>query len=168
MVVLTAIFLSGTLTLVREYVSADHIGINKEEGSTRFGLVESGYQVLTADDVKLAEWVKENTAPDTVILTHNNHNNAVAMLTGRNIFVGTPTFLHWHGVDYLPRQTLLKGLYEEPGTNLYDIAAEYGIEYVRIGNWENRNYSVDIGWFDANLECVFTSGTEKLYRIGNG
>ena len=168
MVVLTAIFLSGTLTLVREYVSADHIGIDKEEGSARFGLVESGYQVLTADDVKLAEWVKENTAPDTVILTHNNHNNAVAMLTGRNIFVGTPTFLHWHGVDYLPRQTLLKGLYEEPGTNLYDIAAEYGIEYVRIGNWENRNYSVDIGWFDANLECVFTSGTEKLYRIGNG
>ncbi len=165
--VLTAIFLSGTLTLYREYVSADHVGISVENGRVNLGYDESGYQVISASEVEMAEWINKNTDPHTVILTHNNHNNNIAMLTGRNIFVGSGTFLHWHGINYEDRAAMLKDLYSNPDTYLLSAAAEYGIEYVRIGNWETRNYDVDIAWFDQNLTCVFSSGSDKLYKIGN-
>ena len=163
--VLTAIFLSGTLTLYREYLSADHIGTYSENGKTRFGLVANGYEVLNAAEVEMAEWVKANTDPHAIILTQNNHNNNIAMLTGRNIFVGSGTFLHWHGVDYGERQKMLKTLFENPSDSLLSTAAEYGIEYVRIGSRELRTYNVDANWFEQNLTCVFSSGGEKLYKI---
>lgn len=163
--VLTAIFLSGTLTLYREYLSADHIGTYSENGETRFGLVESGYEVLTTDEVKMAEWVKANTDPHAVILTQNNHNNNIAMLTGRSIFVGSGVYLRWHGVSYEGRQAMLKTLFENPSDSLLSTASEYGITYVRIGSYELRTYNVDTVWFEQNLKCVFSSGRERLYEI---
>ena len=170
--VLVAIFLSGTLTLYREYISADHIGFSKDsDGKLSFGMVESGYTVNTAEEVKLCEWIKANTEPDAVILSYNNHNNAIAMLTGRNIFVGSGTFLYFHGVDYRGRESMLKSLYEEPESTFFAAADEYGITYVHIGHRENSYsaYNIDTAWFERNLECVYSSGSgayaEKLYKV---
>lgn len=163
--VLTAVFLSGTLTICREYLSADHIGTYVEGGKTKFGLVESGYTVNTASEVKMAEWIKDNTDSHTIILTYNNHNNSIAMLTGRSIFVGSPTFLHWHGVNYKDRVAMLNKLYENPESCLLAAASEYGIEYVHIGSYARREYDVDIEWFEENLTCVYTYGEEKLFKI---
>ena len=169
---LVAIFLSGTLTLYREYISADHIGFSKDSDSKlSFGMVESGYTVNTAEEVKLCEWIKANTEPDAVILSYNNHNNAIAMLTGRNIFVGSGTFLYFHGVDYRGRESMLKSLYEEPESTFFAAADEYGITYVHIGHRENSYsaYNIDTAWFERNLECVYSSGSgayaEKLYKV---
>lgn len=164
--VIVALFLSGALTLAREYVSADHIGFSENEnGQLSLDVIEGGYQLVNADEVKLAEWICDNTESDDIFLTHNNHNNAIAMLTGRSIFVGSGTFLHWHGVDYTPREVLLKSMYESPESCLMDYASEFDLTYVRIGRWEKGNYNVDTSWFDNNLELVFQSGGEKLYKI---
>lgn len=170
--VLAAIFLSGTLTLYREYISADHIGFSRSsEGKLNFGIVESGYTVNTAEEVKLCDWIKDNTEPDAVILSYNNHNNAIAMLTGRNIFVGSGTFLYFHGVDYQNRERMLKSLYEEPESAFFAAADEYGITYVHIGYREasSSGYDIDTAWFERNLECVYSSGTglyaERLYKV---
>lgn len=103
---LTACFLSGGLTLAREYVSGDHLGLG--------GWVESGYQVVSAQQRRLAEYVSENTEPDAVFATATNHNNAIAMLTGRSIVCGAGTFLYYHGLDYQPREAALKLVYEQP------------------------------------------------------
>lgn len=60
--------------------------------------IESGYEVVPAAQVELAEWINTNTdepiAADATFLTESNHNNAVAMLTGRNIFCGSGSFLN--------------------------------------------------------------------------
>ncbi|MBR5948060.1 MAG: hypothetical protein IKZ82_05360 [Clostridia bacterium] len=165
--VLIAIMLSGVMTLAREYVSGDHYDITADEnGKKRLALVESGYEVVSADLVEMTEWVKENTEKDAVFLTHNNHNNAIAMLTGRNIFCGSGTFLHWHGVDYGSRQKLISGMYSDPANNLRRYAEEYGIDYVLISSYERGNYSVDTDWFNANLEKVYSGRGVTLFKIG--
>lgn len=164
--VLVALFLSGALTLAREYVSADHVGFTKDEnGKLSLEVIEDGYQLIGADEVKLAQWISDNTETDAVFLTYNNHNNSIAMLTGRSIFVGSGTFLHWHGVDYAPREALLQSMFESPESCLLDYASEFGFSYVRIGRWEKSNFNVDTSWFDNNLELVFRSGNERLYKI---
>ena len=165
--VLTTIMLSGVMTLAREYVSGDHYDITADEtGKKRLALVESGYEAVPAELVKMTEWVKENTEKDAVFLTHNNHNNAIAMLTGRNIFCGSGTFLHWHGVDYGARQKLISGMYSDPANNLMRYAEEYGIDYVLVSQYERGNYDVDVNWFNANLEQVYSSGGVSLFKIG--
>lgn len=164
--VIIALFLSGTLTLVREYISGDHLGTySTSDGGTAFGNVESGYEVVSASLVELTEFIKENTAPNSTILTHNNHNNAVAMLTGRNIFVGSGTFLYYHGVNYQPRQGMLKSLYEDPASTLFSTATEYGIDYVLISSTESRTYNVNTQWFESNLECVYSKNGIYLYKV---
>lgn len=132
---LTACFLSGGLTLAREYVSGDHLGLG--------GWVESGYQVVSAQQRRLAEYVSENTEPDAVFATATNHNNAIAMLTGRSIVCGAGTFLYYHGLDYQPREAALKLVYEQPAEWLDFYAQEYGIDYLLVSSHERGSWAVD-------------------------
>lgn len=165
-IVIIPIFLSGALTLVREYISADHLGIiTNENGSITIGIDESGYELVPDYMVELAEFVKENTARDAVFLTHNNHNNAIAMLTGRSIFCGTGTFLHFHGLDYETRQEALKGLYENPSANLRKYMDEYGISYALVSPYELAAYSVNLQYFEDNFECVYRVGNVMLFKL---
>lgn len=165
-IVLIPVFLSGTLTLMREYISADHLGIvTGESGSATIGKVEEGYELTPNYMVELTEFIKENTEPDAVFLTHNNHNNAIAMLTGRSIFCGADTFLYYHGLDYEPRQKALKDLYEKPAANLARYIDEYGISYALISPYETSEYRVDINYFEANFECVYRSEKALLFKL---
>lgn len=167
---LTAMLLSGTLTLVREYISGDHIEFAADaNGNRSFQYIESGYEVVPAAQVELAEWINTNTdepiAPDATFLTECNHNNAIAMLTGRNIFCGSGSFLEYHGVNYRPRRNLIKPMYEQPETCLLRYAAEYDIDYVLVGTRERGSYKVNTAWFDANLQVVYRNSMLTLYKI---
>lgn len=152
-----SMLLSGIMTLAREYVSGDHVnaGLKYEE---------NGYQVVSPELKKLTDWINENTAPDATFLTATNHNNAVAMLTGRNIVCGAPTFLYFHGVNYGERHGRVKQMYEQPEEFFEQYANEYGVDYVLISSWERGSYSVDTAYF-RRFEVVWHEGGTTLYRI---
>lgn len=167
---LIAMLLSGSLTLVREYISGDHIAFAADaDGKRSLQYIESGYEVVPAAQVELAEWINTNTdepiAADATFLTESNHNNAVAMLTGRNIFCGSGSFLEYHGVNYRPRKELIKPMYEQPETCLLRYAAEYDIDYVLVGTRERGSYAVDTEWFNANLRVVYRNAQLTVYKI---
>lgn len=153
--------LSGVMTLAREYVSGDHIAVR--DGSLQ--KVENGYEVVSSDLVELTDWMRGNIPEDATILTATNHNNAVAMLTGRNIVCGSPTFLYFHGVDYSERHSRVKQMYQDPASCFDGYAAEYGVDYVLISPWETSSYAVDRSWFEARFTPVFESGGAILYKV---
>ena len=159
-VLIGSMMLSGVMTLAREYVSGDHVGI-KADGS--IGYKENGYEVVSADLVELAEWIKENTAPDATFLTATNHNNAIAMLTGRNIVCGSSSFLYYHGLDYQERYENVRRMYEAPAENYARYVEEYDVDYVLVSQWEEHNYSVDYPFF-RSLEPVCKVGGVTLYK----
>lgn len=152
-----AVFTSGALTLAREYVSGDHLGLS--------GYVESGYQVVSAGQAELAEYIDANTPADAVFMTATNHNNAVAMLTGRSIVCGSPSFLYYHGLDYSTRELDLKLAYEQPEANFARVSAAYSVGYVLISSYERGSWDVYEAWFDANLKCVFENSECRLYAV---
>lgn len=159
-VLIASMLISGVMTLAREYVSGDHLGLR----DGKIAYKQNGYEVVSAELVKLTDWIKENTEPDATVLTATNHNNAVAMLTGRNIVCGAPTFLHFHGVNYSERYGRVRQMYEDPYDCFDDYADEYGVDYVLLSSWERSSYSVDASFFDR-LTPVYSSGGTVLYKV---
>ena len=147
------------MTLAREYVSGDHLGAE--------GYEESGYSVVSPGLVELAEYVGENTPPDAVFITATNHNNAVAMLTGRSIVCGSPSFLYYHGFDCSEREADLAAAYERPGERLDAVAEKYSASYLLVSSWERGSWDVDEAWLAENLSCVFENAECTLYELEN-
>ena len=144
-IVCITLFLSGALTLGREYVSE--------------------YQLIDSDQVAAADYVKENAEPDATFLTYNNHNNCIAALTGRNIVCGSGSYLYFHGVDYSARENALPLLYEQPEFYFDSLAKEYNIDYVFIGSSELANYTIDINYFTEHFEVFYQNATVTIYSV---
>ncbi len=136
---------SGGLSLLREAVS--------------------GYRLLSAEQVDAAEFIIDETAPDSVFLTSTAHTNPVSVLTGRNIVCGSSLYLYFHGVDYQAREALLPELYAG-GPAFEDGARDLGIDYVYVGESERAAYDVDMGYFRANYPAVYEDGGITIFQIG--
>ncbi len=143
-VFLLASTLSGALTIGREVVS--------------------DYQLLSECEVSAAAFVEENTPRDAVILTGNQHNNAVAALAGRNIVCGTGSYLFYHGLDYGAQQDDERTMFEYPedSAELFD---QYGVDYVYVSSYERGKFAVDEDWFVDHCDLLFAEGDVCLYGM---
>ncbi|MEA4870721.1 MAG: hypothetical protein VB062_08840 [Christensenella sp.] len=143
--VCAVLFISGVLTLGRESVSE--------------------YQLIDSNQLAAAEYVKENAAPDATFLTHNNHNNCIAALTGRNIVCGSGSYLYYHGVDYSEREYSIALLYEQPEQYFAALAKQYNIDYVLIGDNERANYNIDYEYFESHFQVFYQNDSVVIYRV---
>ncbi len=139
---------AAVFTLAREYVS----------GTGKYAI-----RLFSASDASAAEFIRENTAPDALFLTTDNHNNAVAALTGRNVFCGCPSYLFYHGLDYASRSELAKTLLTD-GESFEKLHRELGIDYVYIGDYERGLPGLDGTFFEENYPAVFRSSGVTIYK----
>ena len=143
--VCATLFLSGVLTLGREYVSE--------------------YQLISPNELLAAKYVEQNAAPNATFLTYNNHNNCIAALTGRNIVCGSGSYLFFHGVDYSERENALALLYEQPSIYFVSLAKKYHIDYVMIGESERANYNIDYDYFASQFDVFYQNDSLIIYRV---
>lgn len=134
--------LSGSLSIVREVIS--------------------DYQLFSAEEAEAAAYIEENLPADAVILTGDQHNNAVAALTGRDIVCGTGSYLYYHGLDYSAQRDAMHRMLSDPA-NSRDLFDAYGVDYVYISSQEIHNHAADIQWFDENLFPLYHSNGITLY-----
>jgi len=135
---------SGFLTMLREAVSE--------------------YQLFTYPQVEAAEYIIENTEPDSLFLTATNHTNPVPVLAGRNIVCGSSLYLFFHGVNYQEREAALPEMFAG-GEAFERRADELGIDYVYISPYENGNYDVNYDWFAENYPLVYEQDGISIFRI---
>ena len=122
------------------------------------------YQLLSREQVAAAEFIVENTEPDSLILTSTDHTNPVSILAGRNIPCGSSLYLFFHGVDYFAREAQVAEMYQ--GGAVFETgAAELGIDYVYISGSEYSKYSVNRDYFAANYPLVYESETISIFQI---
>ena len=123
------------------------------------------YELYSADYVSLCKWVEKNTEPSDIFLTANNHNNAIASLTGRNIVCGSGSFLYFHGLDYGAQAADVKTMYENPEAR-DSLLEKYNVTYIVIGPWENGSYSIpDINAFAENYDCVYNKNGILVFEV---
>ena len=140
---------AALFTLAREFVS---------------GTESHAIRLFSASDTAAAAFIRENTAPDSLFLTASNHNNAVAALTGRNVFCGSPSVLFYHGLDYSARLDLEQKLLTD-SESFARLHEELGIDYVYLGDYERGIVDCCAAYFDQNYPAVFRSGNVTIYQI---
>ncbi len=141
---------SGFLTMIREYYS---------------GTKKVCYELYNSELLDVCRYIEKNTPENAVILTANNHNNAVASLTGRNIVCGSGTFLYYHGLDYSEREAALIQMYEnvDASENLYK---RYNVSYILVGPDERISFpNLDEQTIYSKYTCEYSTNQVRLYRV---
>ena len=140
---------AGVFTLVREVLS---------------GIPKYGYQLFSADEAAAAEFIMANSEPDAVFLTDDNHDNAVAVLSGRNIVCGSGSYLYYHGLDYgYQRQCAERMLTDAEAFERYK--DEFSVDFVYMGYYERAmNGSID-PYLREKYPAVFTAEGITIYSV---
>ncbi len=140
---------AALFTLAREVVS---------------GTGRNAIRLFSASDSAAAAYITENTEPDALFLTADNHNNPVAALSGRSIFCGCPSYLFYHGLNYASRQALAQTLLTD--SDCFERMHErLGIDYVYLGDYERGLKGCCADYFEESYPAVFRDGNVAIYQI---
>lgn len=145
LIVAFTLFLSGTMTLMRECCSS--------------------YEIFNRNDIQAAEYIKAETPSNSVFLTsYNWHLNVPSVLTGRSIVCGSDLYLFYHGIDTSERKVDIDLMFKNPGESraLFD---KYQVSYVYIGSDERYSLEIDIDYFENYFEKVYDAGGIKIFKV---
>jgi hypothetical protein len=120
------------------------------------------YKVFDKDAVKIAELIKQKTAPNALFLNAPTYNSAV-VLTGRRSLMRYSGHLSSYGIDYEPRESEVKRIYE--ATALADkFLQKNNIEYVIISPEETANIEVREEFF-YKFPIIAEAGQYKVFKV---
>ena len=120
------------------------------------------YNIFSKDAVKIAELIKQKTAPNALFLNAPTYNSAV-VLSGRRSLMRYSGHLSSYGIDYEPRETEVKRIYE--GTALADsLLQKNNIEYVIISPEETANLDVHEEFF-YKFPIIAEVGEYKVFKV---
>ncbi len=120
------------------------------------------YGVFDADAVKIAEFIKVRTAPNAIFLNAPTYNSPV-VLSGRQSVMRYSGHLSSHGIDYYPRETEVKQIYQ--GGGVADILlGKYNVDYVLITPEERNTLKANEELF-KKYPVHAESGQYRVYKI---
>ena len=142
--VLTIAMTSAVLTMGRECVAS--------------------YEIFGDGAIRLSDFVQEETAPDSVILTDTRHNNEIAAISGRNIVCGSSSYLYFHGLPYYSYEEAVRKMYEQPKDSL-SLYERCKVDYVLVSDFEQSSYQVDEQEINELFTLIYDDGVRRLYRV---
>jgi len=120
------------------------------------------YNIFSKDSVKIAELIKQRTAPNALFLNAPTYNSVV-VLTGRRSLMRYSGHLSSYGIEYEPRESEVKRIYE--GTALADgLLQKNNIEYVIISPEETGNVTVKEEFF-YKFPIIAEVGAYKVFKV---
>ncbi|HEY0460730.1 MAG TPA: hypothetical protein VGC97_16450 [Pyrinomonadaceae bacterium] len=120
------------------------------------------YKVFDKDAVKIAELIKQKTAPNALFLNAPTYNSAV-VLTGRRSLMRYSGHLSSYGIDYEPRESEVRKIYKAvEQTDL--LLQKNNIEYVIISPEETANVNVREEFF-YKYPIIAETGAYKVFKV---
>ncbi len=125
------------------------------------------YGVFQTDAIKIAEQIKQKTAPNALFLNAPTYNTAIA-LSGRRSLMRYPGHLASHGINFAEREADLKQIYTGGGA-AETALKKYNIEYILVGP-EVNNYLKEVRLtinptFFQKFPVVAEAGQYKVYKV---
>ena len=142
---------------------------------THVAMMEENYVVWTDGETRMAEWVRENTAPNSVFLTGSAHNHPIPSLSGRQRVMGYEGWLWSHGINWTSISERKKDEIEMYKGN-YTLIKDYGVDYVCVGPYEkafarDNNFDINYSAFDdekrfyLKYDEVIRGERWRIYKI---
>ena len=121
------------------------------------------YPEVTATQIAWAAEVQREVPEGATILTSQQHNNPVSMLSGRPVALGYPGWLWTYGIDSSQTAKDMAEIYAgSPGA--LSLLKQYGITYVEIGPEERLQYVVNDQFF-TRFPVSATSSDGTVYAV---
>lgn len=115
-----------------------------------------------AAGIALAELIREETPPRSLILHAPTYNHPV-FLTGRRSLMGYAGHLWTHGLDYAPRERDVRRIYAG-GAEADALLSRYGVDYVVVSPLERAGITpLDERFFERYTK-VGEVGAYRLYK----
>ncbi len=127
---------------------------------------------LSGADVLVGEWIRENTAKDSVFASANTNTHPVRVIAGRTVISGFPGRLNDLGVNWYERDTDLKLIYGK-APNYESALTKYSTDYVIFGPRERELYNAGdagIRWLanddmPEGIKIVYDLGDYQIYDV---
>ena len=123
----------------------------------------SDYELYSKAQVDAAEYIEKNTSEKAVFLTGDNHNNAVAALTGRSIVCGADTFLYYHGINTAERKNEVANMYADPVGNK-ELYKKYNVSYIFVSDVETGEFQINFEGLGQIAEKVYDAQNVVIYK----
>ena len=120
-------------------------------------------RLFDAEQLQVAERIKERIPPRALMLCAPIHNSVLA-LSGRPMVMGYPGHLWSHGINFSARERDVKTMFGG-GAAAERLFQQYGVEYVVIGPVEFSEFNADEGFFAEKYEAVIDEAGYRVYRI---
>ncbi len=119
-------------------------------------------QIVSPDDLLLAESLREQTKPGSIFLTGMDIANA-PLWAGRPIFLGFGGWMANFAYDHRQRETdLKKMLAGDPDAP--ELLKKWHIDYVYIGPGERGSWGANEAWYDAHYPLLCKVGDRAVYQ----
>lgn len=121
------------------------------------------YQMYSAEELALADWVRNETDPNAVWLTGTQHNHWLFNLTGRQAVMTYPGWLWTHGYEYTGIEQAVRSMYQRP--NDLEHFQKFAVTYVVVGPQEIKELLANETAFVQNLTLIKETANYRVYQV---
>ncbi|HEX7836016.1 MAG TPA: hypothetical protein VF469_01070, partial [Kofleriaceae bacterium] len=121
-------------------------------------------QLASTADLALAADLERVLPPDARVLTTDQHNHVVPMLTGRTVVMGYRGWLWTHGIDYHQLERDVARMFV-PDVDAPQLFARYGVTHVYVGPGERHTYHAALDRFRKRYRSVLVRGDVEVFDI---
>ncbi len=121
-------------------------------------------QLASTADLALARELRRALPPDARVLTSDQHNHVVPMLTGRSIVMGYRGWLWTHGIDYRPLERDVAAMFAgRPEARR--LLRRHGVTHVYIGPGERRDWGAALAWYRDRFPTVVRRDDVEVFDV---
>jgi hypothetical protein len=129
--------------------------------AVRRGMIEHEL-MFTNEQINAADYVREHTAPRSLILTAPVFHQPVLSLAGRPIVRGVTDWLWSHGYNFQEREADVRRIYAG-AQDAAELIRYYKIDYVYLGDAETSELKANASFFERRYPRVYSSSSITIY-----
>jgi len=129
--------------------------------AVRRGMIEHEL-MFTSEQVQAADFVRQHTAPRSLILTAPVFHQPVPSLAGRPIVRGVTDWLWSHGYSFEEREADVRRIYAGAPDAL-ELIRYYKIDYVYLGEAEMSDLKANASFFSSHYQNIYRSASIAIY-----
>lgn len=123
----------------------------------------SRYVQFDAQGVMASEYVSRQTPKDALFLTGDFHNNPISALSGRNVLLGSPCYVYFHGLNYQARAEQIKTMFSD-SESFKALSKRYAIDYVYVSDYERQQFQPRPDFFLA-FPKAYANERVSIYAV---